>query len=175
MATLLQLIYFMLPAYIANMAPIFVRTWSFLDVPLDGGATLFGKRVFGAHKTVRGIFFGLIAGVLMAGVQKLLAPTFPNVGLLSYDGWILVGLLLGGGALLGDAIKSFFKRQFGVASGKAWIPFDQIDYAIGAIGLASIVYFPGWLNAAYIIIISVILHFVVNIIGYFLKIRKQMW
>jgi CDP-2,3-bis-(O-geranylgeranyl)-sn-glycerol synthase len=46
--------------------------------------------------------------------------------------WLL-GPLLGVGVIAGDALKSFFKRQRGVPSGHTWVPFDQIDYAVGAI------------------------------------------
>ena len=44
---------------------------------------------------------------------------------------LLIGGLLGFGALLGDAIESFFKRQYGVPSGDPWFPLDQIDYIFG--------------------------------------------
>jgi CDP-2,3-bis-(O-geranylgeranyl)-sn-glycerol synthase len=41
--------------------------------------------------------------------------------------------LFGFGAIAGDAIESFFKRQRNVAPGHSWFPFDQIDYVIGTI------------------------------------------
>jgi CDP-2,3-bis-(O-geranylgeranyl)-sn-glycerol synthase len=46
--------------------------------------------------------------------------------------WIL-GALLGAGAIGGDAVKSFFKRRVGVPAGHSWMPFDQLDYIVGAI------------------------------------------
>ena len=44
---------------------------------------------------------------------------------------LIVGPLFAIGALGGDALKSFFKRQVGIRPGGTWFPFDQIDYIIG--------------------------------------------
>jgi len=37
------------------------------------------------------------------------------------------------GALIGDIIKSFFKRRIGKKRGQDWIPFDQIDFILGVL------------------------------------------
>ena len=50
-----------------------------------------------------------------------------------------MGPLFGLGALLGDAIESFFKRQREVPSGESWFPFDQFDYIIGGLLASSLV------------------------------------
>jgi CDP-2,3-bis-(O-geranylgeranyl)-sn-glycerol synthase len=134
-------IWFLLPAAVANMTPIFfaklpvVRDW---DAPLDFGYTLRGRELFGSHKTWRGIISGTMAAMLVFWLQQLLY---------GHAGWLqqvcagldyaslplIVGPLLGFGALAGDAIKSFFKRQSGVPSGQSWFPFDQLDYIAGAV------------------------------------------
>ena len=49
------------------------------------------------------------------------------------------GIALAVGALGGDAIKSFFKRQQGIDPGKSWVPFDQMDYVVGTILLSLLV------------------------------------
>ncbi|MBD3319021.1 CDP-archaeol synthase [Candidatus Woesearchaeota archaeon] len=171
---ILQLLYFMLPAYFANMAPVFARQHlEWLNIPLDGGKKWRGKPILGSHKTLRGVVSGVVVGVVVAAVQYLLLPITGWLSLYSYEHWILLGLALSFGALLGDILKSFFKRQIGVKSGKAWVPFDQIDYAVGALAIGALVYFPGWLNALYIVLLSVTLHFIVNAIGFALGIRKQ--
>lgn len=129
---LLQSFLFFLPAGIANFTPLFaVRTpyLKQLNAPMDFGKSYRGKRVFGPNKTWR----GLISGTIMGGVTSLLISYFliPN----SSDAWytFLVGAALGAGALTGDAVESFFKRQRGIAAGKSWFPFDQIDYIIGGL------------------------------------------
>jgi hypothetical protein len=32
-----------------------------------------------------------------------------------------------------DSVKSFVKRRVGIAPGAPWIPFDQLDFVIGAL------------------------------------------
>ena len=56
----LQVCYFFMPAYLANMSPVLVSRWfSALAVPIDGGKTLWGKRILGDHKTWRGLLAGM--------------------------------------------------------------------------------------------------------------------
>jgi CDP-2,3-bis-(O-geranylgeranyl)-sn-glycerol synthase len=43
---------------------------------------------------------------------------------------------------VGDAVKSFFKRQIGVAPGASWIGFDQLDFFIGAYAFVAPLYAP---------------------------------
>lgn len=172
---LVQLIYLMLPAYVANMVPVFARKLPVLNRPIDAGMTWRGRRILGANKTWRGIVVGVIAGVIVAGIQWSLVEVLPWLNIISYEQWYLVGILLSLGALLGDALKSFLKRRVGIQSGTAWIPFDQIDYAIGAVALLSVYVFVGWINIGIIILTSLLLHLLTNLIGYFLKIRKQPW
>ncbi len=128
LARLLELVWLLLPAYCANMAPPFVKFWHGWNRPLH-------RRLLGDHKTVVG--FGL--GVAVAGGAAFLQSRLsPAVSLLwGPDAWVAVGLASGVGALGGDAIKSFFKRRLGLAPGASWIPADQLDFAVGAlIGLA---------------------------------------
>lgn len=157
----LNLAYFMLPAYVANMAPVLSR-FVFWNAPLN-------KKLFGSHKTVVGTLFGLVAAIIVAFIQSEL------VGFVHYPDWLLLGLLLGSGALLGDIFKSFVKRQLKIKPGKPWIPFDEIDFSVGALIFVSFVYFPGWLESFVIIVISALGHIAVNHAAFYLKIRKEKW
>ena len=156
--------YFFIPAYIANMTPVFIRKWNVFSWPLS-------KKLFGAHKTWRGLIFGVFAAVIVAGLQDLIWPSLS----VAPGEWPAIGFLLGFGALAGDAVKSFFKRKAGVKPGGRWIPWDQIDYIIGALLLVSIVHFPGWNVVIILLIISFIGHFVVSKIGYAMGIRRHPW
>ncbi|MEA3490015.1 MAG: CDP-archaeol synthase [Candidatus Omnitrophota bacterium] len=118
-----------------------------LAVPVDSGKTLNGREIFGKNKTWRGLVVGVITGILVAGIQALLffnSDFFKNNTVIDYGqfNFILIGALMGGGALLGDLIESFIKRRLGKPSGKTWFPWDQADWIIGAILLSSIVYVP---------------------------------
>ena len=63
--TVLQILYFFLPAYLANISPVLVRPWlRSLAVSIDGGKTLQGKRLLGDHKTWRGLLAGIFVGMI---------------------------------------------------------------------------------------------------------------
>ncbi|PIN76256.1 CDP-diglyceride synthetase [Candidatus Woesearchaeota archaeon CG10_big_fil_rev_8_21_14_0_10_37_12] len=162
---LLQFIYLMIPAYVANMTPVLARKipWT---TPLDLGITFRGKRVFGSHKTWRGLLLGVLAGTIIGFLfSQMYWPISVNA--------VYWSLLASFGALFGDLVKSFFKRQLNVKPGKSWKPFDQLDFAIGAVIFGSTLYFPGWTVAIFFVIISAAFHPVVNYSAYLLKIQKE--
>jgi CDP-2,3-bis-(O-geranylgeranyl)-sn-glycerol synthase len=133
---LLQALWFFVPAYLANMAPVLVgdRLRS-LDRPMDFGCTLRGRRLLGEHKTWRGFVVGVVTGVVVFALQRAAhrAGWLGSLACIDYEHATLVpGLLLGAGALTGDAVKSLFKRQLDIAPGASWIGFDQIDFLAGA-------------------------------------------
>jgi len=72
-------------------------------------------------------------------------------------------------------IKSFFKRRISIPSGKPWIVFDQIDYSVGALLLAIIIFVPSLNHIITIIIISSVFAFGSNVIAYFLGLKKVWW
>jgi len=139
-------LWFFLPAGFANATPVFASRLAFLnflDYPLDHNKTLNGKRIFGPHKTYRGLVTGVLIGVLTAWLQFLLysnnAWLKANISMADGLGFsLLAGLLLSFGALGGDAVKSFIKRRLGKPAGSSWAPFDQLDYVIGGLTLYSL-------------------------------------
>lgn len=172
----------MLPAYIANMAPVFAKKFGvlkFLARPVDGGREWRGKRIFGEHKTWRGFLVGVVSAIAVLWLQNYLysIPLFRGISLLNYSEtqWCLLGFLFGFGALFGDLVKSFFKRRAGVASGAPLIPFDQIDFVIGALFFVMPIYVPSWPVVIAILFFSLILHILTNQIGYLLKIKNTRW
>lgn len=150
-------LWYLLPAALGNHAAscgsriwlpaIFRRGLARLAYPVDFGARWRGKEIFGKNKTWRGLFVGVITGALAAGVQKVLFSNtdfFRMNTLVDYGrvNFILLGALMGGGALAGDLIKSFIKRRLDVPSGKPWFPWDQLDWIAGAVLFSSIAYVP---------------------------------
>ncbi|MBF6024839.1 CDP-archaeol synthase [Lysobacter niastensis] len=119
----MSLLYFMAPAYLANMAPPFVRYWRGWNRPIS-------TRLFGGHKTVVGFALALATGVLTTAAQAGLGR--PAVWAV-HAPWLWIGLGMGIGVAAGDAIKSLFKRRIGIAPGARWLPFDQLDFAVGAL------------------------------------------
>lgn len=175
----LQSVYFMLPAYVANMLPqIFARfkLLEFLNIPVDFDSKIGEQTVFGRHKTWRGIIVGVLGAILTIYLQKSLENKafFLQISLLDYVSLngVISGLLFGAGALLGDIVKSFVKRRINIAPGKSMPIFDQLDFVIGALIFMSLIYVPPFWNIVIILILSPILHLIVNIIAYFLKLKK---
>jgi CDP-2,3-bis-(O-geranylgeranyl)-sn-glycerol synthase len=160
----------MLPAYFANMAPVLVKKIKLFNKPIH-------KEMLGSHKTWRGMVFGIAAGIIVAYVQFILQEYefFFNLGFIDYYNWLSIGFLLGAGALVGDAVKSFFKRRVGVKPGRKFIPWDQIDYSLGSLLFVSVIFMPSLQIVFVVLIVNFILHVIVNHLAYYLKITKVKW
>ena len=165
LAHLLQLAYLMLPAYAANMAPPFTRFWTGWNRPIHAAA-------LGSHKTVVGFAAGVVAGVLATGVQAAIPAPAP---LLDYSHWPWLGLGFGVGAMTGDSVKSYFKRRRRIAPGRPWIPFDQLDFVVGALLLIGpfAVLDPG--DVILILALSFAGDVLVNRVAYRLGIKTSPW
>ncbi len=154
------------------MAPVFLGKLKIFSTPIDFGLKWKRKRILGDHKTWKGLIGGILAAIITVYVQSNYVT---GLEIYDYSQPILFGFLLGLGALLGDAVKSFFKRRVNIKPGQPWIPFDQIDYSIGALILVSPLYFVGWVNSLAILTFSLVMHILANHLGYYLGIRKLKW
>lgn len=172
MSSLWEAFWFFLPAGIANIAPVISSRLPILmawRTPLDFGRSYKGKRIFGENKTWRGLSFGIIAAVITGLLQyRGIASSSESIGYI-----ILVTGMMGCGALVGDAVESFFKRRNGVPAGESWFPFDQTDYIIG--GLLFVVPFVS-LTATMVIQIFALyfgLHLIVSYVGFLLGLKNK--
>lgn len=174
---MLQCFYFMLPAYFANMAPVMVKKINFLKIPIDFGKGINNKPILGKNKTFRGLIFGVLFAIIIAYIQFLFYENniFVDISLIDYSNWLLLGFLLGFGAILGDLIKSFFKRRLNYEPGKPFVPWDQTDFVIGAL----IFVFPlvklSIDKIIVIIVLSFVLHIIVNHLAFYTGVRKEKW
>ena len=160
--------WFFLPAGIANASPVFfnkiplINRW---DTPLDFGKSLNGKRIFGDNKKWRGLIGGVLIGALGAGFIYSWQNLLPGTN------HVLLGGLMGFGALIGDSLESFIKRQFGKKPGEKWFPFDQTDYIIGGL-LASLILINFELKIyLFILMLYFGLHLIASYIGYLIKLK----
>lgn len=177
---ILKALWFFLPGGIANMAPVIFKKINFLNYPIDFGKEINGKPIFGSHKTFRGYFFGILVAILIALLQKYLYLRFDfiqDITIIPFNehNAVLVGFLMGFGALFGDSLKSFFKRQVGIKPGQKFIPWDQIDFIIGFLIFISIIYIPPGSIALTILIGVPFLHIATNYIGYYIKLQDSPW
>lgn len=162
---ILSLIYFMLPAYIANLSGLVFGGGKALD---SGKITYDGRRIIGDGVTWKGAIVGTILGSVIGILQGL------QSGNILYG--LVLGFLLGFGAMLGDAIGSFIKRRLKVKRGRPVPILDQLDFVVVAILLSTLVTSYGitGFNFIYICIITVVLHLGANIIAYIFEI-KDVW
>jgi CDP-2,3-bis-(O-geranylgeranyl)-sn-glycerol synthase len=171
---LLEALVFFLPAGMSNMAPVFANKIPLINrwnTPMDFGKKYKGKRILGDNKRWRGLIIGAIMASLTAALSWLvlgdLLP-YQNVGQA-----LLIGGLMGFGALFGDAVESFFKRLSGVSPGESWFPFDQLDYIAG--GLLFIVPFIQLSDE--LIVVTIIMYFGLHLgtsyLGYLMKLKDQ--
>lgn len=173
---LISAFWVMLPAYLPN--PVAALCGGGLPVDL-GRNYSDGKRIFGDGKTYRGLAAGILAGILIGLVQIWAQGRY---------GWeflprltLLTVTLLAVGALLGDLVKSFFKRRFGKERGAKWPVADQYDLVAGAFVLL-LIFDTQWLFATVtipiligILILTPVLHRAMNILGYMMKVKEVPW
>lgn len=182
--TVLQGLWLMIPAYVANPAAVLFGGGK----PIDGGAIhRDGRRYLGDGKTWRGLaggtLFGMVIGLVQMGVNWGICH--PDVSFGTFPFSFLVIFLLPFGALLGDILGSYIKRRKGIERGQKAPGLDQYDFLIGTILLVG-VFQTYWFLAHYIygyailgliavLILTPVLHRIVNILGYKIGKKEVPW
>jgi len=141
---IIQALWLVIPAYIANGSALLVGGGK----PIDFGKKWKdGRRVLGDGKTWRGLvtgaFLGMTGGFGITVAAIYIAKSeFGFLGLNDFGRFPLMIPIITSvcfGALLGDILESFFKRRIGKKSGEDWIPFDQLDFILGALFFSFII------------------------------------
>ena len=164
------------PAAIANMMPVVASRYSWLpkiDIPIDGKITCRRQRLFGDHKTVRGFFIGTFFSSVWGGALFFFSDFLPLDPRLEI--FFLFGFLAGIGALLGDAVESFAKRQCGIPSGRPFLPFDQIDYIFGFLLCTfPLIHWTFW-EMVFFLLLALVFNPLVNGVSFLFGIKKTFW
>lgn len=149
------------PSYVANAAPLVFGG----GTPLDRGRKFRdGQPVFGSHKTVRGLFAGIMAGSLIGLAESLVDPRLA-----------LAGFAMGLGAVLGDLLGAFVKRRLNMEPGRAFPIVDQLDFVLGALVL-SYPFFPmGLVSILIVVLVTPPIHLGTNLGAYLLGLKKTYW
>jgi len=171
MMDLPDLILFVLPAYVANAAPVLLGG----GLRLDLGKNFFdGKAIFGETKTVRGFLSAVFAGSVIAGI---IAFYFP-ISLFSFPAnqfWGGTAMALG--AITGDAIGSFSKRRMSMESGRPFFPDAVIFLAIALLFVVPFVSAAAFSfeNMVFLFGITILLHPATNFLANRLGLKKVPW
>ncbi|MEA2054898.1 MAG: CDP-2,3-bis-(O-geranylgeranyl)-sn-glycerol synthase [Candidatus Thermoplasmatota archaeon] len=178
-----EAIWFIFPAYLANSSAVVVGG----GPPIDFGKKWNGKRILGNGKTWRGFFGGIIIGTAGGLIMNIVIPETFGKGISS----LIVLFSISFGALSGDLLESFFKRRLGRKRGEKWLLADQIDFLLGAFFFSFLVSmllentgmtdknwflssFSAW-HILFLLIFTPVLHYIVNLIGYPLGLKKVPW
>lgn len=174
-------VYLFLPAYLANMMPVFAARLKILQrlrYPIDTGLRWHGQELFGKNKTVRGFVVGSSGAFAVGVLQYLFASEMAFLSVVDYSSLaftLVLAILLGLGALVGDCVKSFFKRQLGKKPSTSWLGADQIDYALGGVLFMLILVRPSLTVLLTILIFSPLASALANLVGYWFNVKKVWW
>jgi CDP-2,3-bis-(O-geranylgeranyl)-sn-glycerol synthase len=146
---------------VANAAPLLFGG----GAPLDGGKNfLDGERIFGSHKTVRGLFAGIIAGSVIGLAES------PVDSRLLFGGFVIAL-----GTVLGDLLGAFFKRRIGIEPGSPLPVVDQLDFVFGGLILGQLVFPLSWWSILIVVLVTPPIHLGTNYGAYLLGIKRTRW
>ncbi len=189
---IIQAFFAMLPAYVAGPAAVLTGG----GPPMDGGRVWKdGNRILGDGKTWRGLIGGTVAGIALVGILSMAVRASGNDFLTDFTmpnwdspySWLWVGFLMAFGSLMGDFVKSFFKRRTGAKRGAKSPVIDMYDFILGSWLLAVLLANPWFMETFWpgeysfpwhilvVLIISPALHRGVNIIGYKMGKKDVPW
>ena len=154
-------IIYILPAYVANGAPVLFgggRT-------IDNGKRLWGNPIFGQHKTWRGLVAGILSGTLMAAAEGYFMPAL-----------MLAGIAMSFGAHFGDLLGSFIKRRMRRDSGNNMFLLDQYLFVIFALIFAApFGEMPTLYGIVFLLILTGVLHISTNAAAHKMKLKDVPW
>ena len=158
-----------------------------LAIPLDGGARIRGRRVFGDNKTVRGFAVMIpaasMAFLVLAALLRRVAPGLAR-GLwpLTLGEMAALGAWAALGFMLGELPNSFVKRQLDIAPGAApraptarMVSFliDRYDSILGMLAVVTLVAGAPWATWAYVVVLGPPIHWSFSVLLYQLGVKAR--
>ena len=176
--TLIEAVWLILPAYAANgLTPLVGKKRNLHR--MDFGKEFRGEPALGKGKSWEGLLFGSAVGTVIAGVQMLAYPYLPfglsPVQLDIVPMSLLLGFLLGFGALAGDAAGSLVKRRLGINRGNPAPFLDQLDFLAGALLFSSVLVSLKLEWVVMLVIITPFIHMLASVIGFRARIKRNPW
>jgi CDP-2,3-bis-(O-geranylgeranyl)-sn-glycerol synthase len=176
LSVVVRALWVMLPAYVPNNVAVLTGGGD----PIDGERIWRGKRLLGDGKTWRGTVWGAISGVAVALSLDALAGRLAARGLsVPLPRFGCAAITLPVGALGGDMLASFYKRQRGHNRGAPVIGLDQLDFVVGALLLTALSV-PRWFRRNFrlpvlfaVFVLTPLLHFGANLLAYLLGFKAE--
>ena len=149
------------PSYVANAAPLVFGGGR----PLDADRRFIdGHPIFGAHKTVRGLVAGILAGSLVGFGESFIEPRLA-----------LAGLAISLGAVLGDLLGAFVKRRLDMKPGRLFPVVDQLDFVLGALVISYPLFPMSLVSVLIVVVVTPPIHLATNLGAYLLGLKKTYW
>ncbi len=163
-----------------------------LAIPIDGNRKFIdGKRIFGDNKTWKGLIGYVILNIFTACLWGLICSVSKmeqyNFLYINHDNTftynIIIGILLGLAYALCELPNSFIKRRLDILPGKTtkgikkifFIVLDQADSVIGCVLVANYFYKMTLFMILGYIALGTITHILINMMLYFMRLRKNMF
>jgi hypothetical protein len=150
--------------------------------PLDGGARLRGRRVFGANKTVRGFVVMVPAAAAAFALLRAAAPHSLDLWDFPPATYALLGALAALGFMVGELPNSFIKRQLDIAPGGAPLNtaatilqfvVDRLDSGVGMLlALALAVPVP-WTTWMVVLLAGPVIHWSFSLVMFRLGLKAR--
>ena len=157
------------------------RSHAFL-VPLDGGLTWRGRRLFGPNKTIRGFIVMMPAAAFAFALLALAAPRGTGLWTLTGVEYAALGAWAAFGFMAGELPNSFLKRQLDVPPGAAatgplakgfQFLFDRLDSGVGMLAAVSLVVPTPWTTWAIVLLIGPFIHWSFSFVMFRLGIKPR--
>ena len=163
-----------------------------LKVPIDFNKKFIDKkRIFGDNKTWKGffgyIFFNIVISIVFGFIWKITKLEHLNFFYINHANTIkyniLIGFLLGLFYGLFELPNSFMKRRLDIKEGKTTKGFKKIffillDQADSVFGVALVVwmFYPIGIKVYLLyVLVGLVTHLIINMLLYFLHLRKNMF
>lgn len=191
-----------LKLYITLLAPVIagivnsifckLNVFKFLKVPIDFNKNFVDKkRIFGDHKTWKGLFgyivLNIVFSIILGFIWKATKLEHLNYFYINHSNTItyniLLGFLLGLFYALFELPNSFMKRRLDIEPGKTIKGFKKVffiilDQADSVFGVALVVwmFYPIGIGIYLLfILVGTVTHLLINMLLYFLHLRKNMF
>ncbi len=158
---------YLVPLYVANAFPVVFHG----KTPIDFGKKIGTNRILGDGKTWKGAIAGILAGTFAGIIISFIYPEAFNI----IPHYIWLSFFLSVGVILGDIIKSFFKRRLNFKRGEMWFPFDQLDFIFGGFLFSLLIRMPELEMFVILLGFTIIFHLGANYLAFKLKLKKVPW
>ena len=188
-----KLLYLILPIMLAgecNMIFVKIPLLVFLKKPMDGGKVLSdGRRLFGDNKTWKGFLGMILLGAFWLFLFATLSTHFrwarkvSLIPLHELDHAWFWGGVWGLGYVLFELPNSYVKRRLRIdpgtnapgMKGKIFIFIDQSDSVLGCILFMLFFYVPSLIDGIMLFVLGTVVHIVVNMLLYLVRLKRQMF